>query len=154
MPALILAPGAGERHPLGPSQLVVKAGAQETGGGLYLGELVLAAGAPGPPLHRHARMHDLFYVLEGTLTVRVDDAAHELPAGGFACIPPGVAHTVENRSGADVRLLNLSTPGGFEAYMRDLAEAASAGLTAEAVAAVAARHDVEVVPEPDPAARP
>ena len=145
MPALILAPGAGERHPLGPSELVVKAGAQETGGGLYLGEVVLAAGAPGPPLHRHARMHDLFYVLEGTLTVLVEDAAHELPAGGFALVPPGVAHTVENRSGAAVRLLNLSTPGGFEAYMRELAQAAAAGLTAEAVAAVAARHDVELV---------
>ena len=44
-----------------------------------------------------------------------------------------------------MRLLNLSTPGGFETYMRDLAEAAAAGLTAQAVADVAARHDVVLV---------
>ncbi len=89
-------------------------------------------------------MHDLVYVLEGTLTVQVEDAAHELGPGGLACVPPGVAHTVRNLSGGPVRLLILSTPGGFEAYMRDLAQAAAAGLTADAVAAVAARHDVQL----------
>ena len=146
MPALILAPGAGERLALGPSEAVLKAGAADTAGGLQLSEVTMPAGAPGPPLHRHARMHDLFYVLEGTLTVQVEDAEHELGPGGLACVPPGVAHTVRNRSGAPVRLLNLSTPGGFEDYLRELAAASrSAGTTREAVEAIAARHDVQVV---------
>ena len=146
MPALILAPGAGERHALGASDVVIKVGAPDTAGGLQLSEFTFPAGAPGPPLHRHERMHDLVYVLEGTLTVQVEETAHELGPGGLACVPPGVAHTVRNASDAPVRLLSLSTPGGFEAYLRDLAEAAaSAGTTREAVEEIAARHDVQVV---------
>ena len=146
MPARILAPGDGERHALGASQVAIKVGAPETGGGLHVAEWAMPARSPGPPLHRHERMHDLFYVLEGTLTVHVEDASRELGPGGMACVPPGVAHTVRNGSDAPVRFLNLSTPGGFEGYLRELVVAArSAGTTREAVEAIAARHDVQVV---------
>lgn len=146
MGALLHGPGEGERHEVGPAEVVIKATAEDTGGGLFLSEATIPAGMPGPPPHRHERMTDMFYVLEGTLTVLVEDDWRELQAGTFVCAPPGVVHTFRNDSDAPVRFLNLSTPGGWEHYMRDLAEAVSSdGMTPEVIAALAARHDVQLV---------
>lgn len=146
MGALLHGPGEGERHEVGPAEVVIKATAEDTGGGLFLSEAILPAGMPGPPPHRHERMTDMFYVLEGTLTVLVEDDWRELQAGTFVCAPPGVVHTFRNDSDAPVRFLNLSTPGGWEHYMRDLAEAVSSdGMTPEVIASLAARHDVQLV---------
>lgn len=140
MTATFRAPGEGEHHATGPaSQVVVKAGAAETGGTLFVAEAVVAPGSPGPPRHRHAVLHDIFYVLEGTLTVHLGDERREAGPGSFVCVPRGVAHTFSNPSAAPVRFLNLSTPSGVEDYMRDLASGVP-------LADVVARHDVELVP--------
>jgi mannose-6-phosphate isomerase-like protein (cupin superfamily) len=88
----------------------------------------------------------MFYVLEGTLTVRIGTHTEDLSAGSFACIPPGVPHAFTNRSDAVVRFLNFNTPAGFEHYMRELAETGrSSPLTAEAIGRIAARYDFEAV---------
>jgi quercetin dioxygenase-like cupin family protein len=147
MSATLHLPGAGERHATGEgSEVVIKAGSAETGGSLFLSETVIAPGFPGPPLHRHERLHDMFYVLEGTLTVRLEDERRELAPGTFACVPPGVAHTFSNPGDAPVRFLNFNTPSGFEVYMRELGEAARRGpLTSETIGGIASRHDVQLV---------
>jgi quercetin dioxygenase-like cupin family protein len=147
MPAVLHNPGEGERIEAGGgSQLLIKATSDDTAGSFFLSETTLAAGFPGPPLHRHERLHDMFYVLEGTLTMDVDGARHELGAGSFACVPPGVAHTFANTGDAPVRFLNFNTPGGFERYMRELGEAAKAGpLTPEVMGPIASRYDFERV---------
>ena len=86
----------------------------------------------------------MFYVLDGTLTLRLGDRTIEAGSGTFACVPPGVVHTFRNDSDGPVRLLNFNTPAGFENYMRDLAEAArTAPLTPEVIARVASRYDFE-----------
>lgn len=140
----ILRPGEGEA--LGGGTVVVKADTEATDGKLYLAEASIPPGFPGPPLHRHRSMHDMFYVLDGTLTVRVEDDTLELGPGSFACVPPSVAHTFSNPGDDVVRILNLSTPGGFERYMRELMELAqSGGMTTEAMGELLARHDTEVV---------
>ena len=84
----------------------------------------------------------MFYVLEGTLTLRLGDETVTAGPGTFACVPPGVVHTFSNPGGEPVRFLNFNTPSGWERYMRDLAEAARSGpLTPEAIGRVAARYD-------------
>jgi mannose-6-phosphate isomerase-like protein (cupin superfamily) len=65
----------------------------------------------------------MFYVLDGTLTVQVEDELLEAPPGSFLCVPPGTRHTFANRCDDPVRFLNFNTPGGFEEYMRELAAA-------------------------------
>jgi quercetin dioxygenase-like cupin family protein len=86
----------------------------------------------------------MFYVLEGTLTLRLGDETIDAGPGTFACVPPGVVHTFRNDSDAPVRVLNFNTPAGWEHYMRDLAEAAKAGpLTPDTFARVASRYDFE-----------
>jgi mannose-6-phosphate isomerase-like protein (cupin superfamily) len=80
-------------------------------------------GREGADLHVHRRHTDLFYVLEGELTIRlgVDDEGVVVPAGQLARVPPLVVHGFRNGSDADVCYLNLHAPGqGFAAFMRSL----------------------------------
>jgi quercetin dioxygenase-like cupin family protein len=148
MRAIVHDPGEGETLPMGPNQVVIKAGGEDTAGTFFLSETTLAPGAAGPPPHRHRTLHDMFYVVEGELAMLVGDEWRTLAAGSFVCAPPGVRHTFANRSEAPVRFLNFNTPGGWENYMRDLAAAARAegSLTPEVAGRVAAAYDIEVVP--------
>ena len=82
----------------------------------------LPAKTPGPPPHTHERKTDMFFVLEGTLSVLVEDDWRELGPGSFVAAPPGVRHSFRNDADAPVRFLNMSTPGGWERYMREVAE--------------------------------
>jgi mannose-6-phosphate isomerase-like protein (cupin superfamily) len=147
MRATILGPGEGETLSIGPTTAVFKATSEATGGGFSLSETTLAPGVPGPPPHTHRQMVDSFYVLEGTLTVRLGDDELEAGAGTYVCVPPGIVHTFRNPTDAPVRILNLNSPGGWEGYMRDLAAAmpASGPPSADAIADLAARHDFEPV---------
>jgi quercetin dioxygenase-like cupin family protein len=140
----VLGPGEGELVG-GATAVTIKAGGEQTGGTLYLGEVVAEPGFPGPPPHFHDRLHDMFYVLEGTLTVRVGDETHEVAAGGFACVPPGVVHTFSNPTQAPVRFLNLNTPAGWEHYMRELgATLAKGGATQAEIGEIASRYDFKL----------
>ncbi|MEA2194627.1 MAG: hypothetical protein QOG42_1061 [Solirubrobacteraceae bacterium] len=80
-----------------------------------------AAGRDGANLHVHRRHTDLFYVLDGELTLRlgVADEAVRMPAGTVARMPPLVVHGFRNASDAEVRYLNLHAPGRqFADFMR------------------------------------
>src|SRR6185312_16487177 len=125
--AVVLDPGGGERITVGASSLSIKAETATTGGAVFLSETEIEPGFPGPPPHTHEHMHDMFYVLEGVLTVRLGDASHQVAAGSFVCVPPGIVHTFSNRARAPVRFLNMQTPSGFEDYMRELGQAARHG---------------------------
>jgi quercetin dioxygenase-like cupin family protein len=138
-------PGDGERHPIGDSEVVIKATGEETGGTFFMSETTIAPGFPGPPPHRYERLADMFYVLDGVLSVRLGDETHQLGPGSFVCAPPGVVHTFSNTSHSAVRFLNFNTPAGWENYMRDLAEAAESGpLTPGVIGSIASRHDFQV----------
>jgi mannose-6-phosphate isomerase-like protein (cupin superfamily) len=82
-----------------------------------------AAGQEGADLHVHYEHSDLFYVLEGELTVRLglEDEQVALPTGSLARVPPGVVHGFRNASAAGMRYLNFHAPGSdFATYMRGL----------------------------------
>lgn len=77
----------------------------------------------GADLHVHRRHSDLFYVLEGELTVRLgpEDQRVVVPAGTLARVPPLVVHGFLNGTDAELRYLNFHAPGqGFADYMRAL----------------------------------
>lgn len=141
--AVVLAPGEGEHITVGASTLTIKAETPSTGGAVFLSETEIEPGFPGPPPHTHEHMHDMFYVLAGTLSLQVDGQTIEAAAGTFACVPPGVVHTFANRTGSAVRFLNLATPAGFENYMRDLGRAFAGGEppTREEMGKIASRYD-------------
>jgi mannose-6-phosphate isomerase-like protein (cupin superfamily) len=138
--------GEGERHGVGSSEILINATGEYTDGSFFLSETTIAAGFPGPPLHSHERLHDMFYVLEGLLTMRIGEETREVEAGTFVCVPPGVAHTFSNPGNSAVRFLNFNTPSGWENYMRDLSAAARSGpLTPEAIGRVASKYDFQAI---------
>jgi uncharacterized cupin superfamily protein len=138
----------GERIDVGSSSSVtIKATGKDTAGSFYLGECLIMPGYVGPPSHVHDRQHDMFYVLEGTLTLQIDDETVNLGPGSFACIPPGTVHTFSNRSERPLRFLNFDTPAGKEDRMRDIDVAAHGdrkGWTSEELARISSRHDFRV----------
>jgi quercetin dioxygenase-like cupin family protein len=75
----------------------------------------------GADLHIHRRHTDIFYVLEGELTLRLgpEDRSVVVPAGTLARVPPLVVHGFRNGSDAQLRYLNFHAPGvGFADYLR------------------------------------
>ena len=142
MGAVVHRPGEGERLEVGPSTLVLHATSDDTGGTLFLSESTIAPGFPGPPPHTHETLHDMFFVLDGTLTVQLEGETLDAGPGTFVCVPPGTVHTFSNTSDAPVRFLNFNTPGGFESYMRELADALKDGpVTRDAIGKIASKYD-------------
>jgi quercetin dioxygenase-like cupin family protein len=87
--------------------------AEETGGGVSIVENTMPAGAPGPPLHSHA-FDEAFYVLDGELTVQLDDQVTTAHAGELIFARRGVPHTLANFTETPTRFLLVLTPPGFE----------------------------------------
>jgi mannose-6-phosphate isomerase-like protein (cupin superfamily) len=144
--AVVHGPGDGEHHPAGSSEILIKATGKETDGSFFLSETTIGPGFPGPPPHRHRHLHDMFYILEGVLTMRLGEETRQVETGSFVCVPPGVVHTFSNPGDEPVRFLNFNTPAGWEEYMRDLGAAAQSGpLTSETIGRIASRHDFEAV---------
>jgi uncharacterized cupin superfamily protein len=87
----------------------------------------LAPGAWSALHHRHSRQDEFIYVLEGTPTLITDAGADLLSPGLCAGFPAGgVAHHLENRSDADVVILEIGdrTPGDEGFYPDDDLKAA------------------------------
>src|SRR4028118_1216929 len=105
---VLYGPGEGEHHDAGTAQISIKATGDHTNESFFLAEGTLAPGFAGPQPHRHREHHDMFYVLEGTLTLRLEEREIEAGPGSFACIPPGAVHTFRNNSEAPVRFLNFN----------------------------------------------
>jgi mannose-6-phosphate isomerase-like protein (cupin superfamily) len=80
-----------------------------------------AAGRDGADLHVHRLHTDVFYVLAGSLGLKLADGEEVAGAGTFVRVPPMVAHGFRNAGGDELRYLNFHVPGtGFADYMRGL----------------------------------
>ena len=97
----------------------------------------------GPPAHVHRVTNHAWYVARGRARLTVDGHAHDLAPGGFAFAPAGVPHTFANPWDEPTTLLQMTTPGGFDRYLRELADAFPAGteVDPERIVAIMARHD-------------
>ncbi len=114
--AIVLAPGEGRRYPMGRMTAVFKADGDETAQGYSISEWWLEPNTSGPGAHSHDE-DDVFYVLEGTMSVLVGERWVDAPAGAFVLVPGGTTHDFENRGDARAGMLNVSTPGPFEPHM-------------------------------------
>jgi quercetin dioxygenase-like cupin family protein len=77
----------------------------------------------GADLHVHRHHTDMFYVLDGELTVMLgtDGETVVVPAGTLARVPPLVVHGFRNGSDGEVRYLNFHAPGQrFADFLRAL----------------------------------
>ncbi len=115
-----LEPGGGREYAMGPVRAVFKADGDETAGRYSISEWWLAPRTKGPGAHSHEE-DDVFYVIEGTMSVRVGNRWIEARKGAFVLVPGGVTHDFENRTNKRAGVLNVSVPGDFEPHMKGIA---------------------------------
>jgi quercetin dioxygenase-like cupin family protein len=74
------------------------------------------APADSVPWHRHSRITDRFFCLEGSVTVetRAPDAVHVLRPADRCEVSPGVAHRVRNAGPGRAQLLLVQGPGPYD----------------------------------------
>ena len=68
--------------------------------------------------HYHKKMTEIFYILEGELTLIFDDGSVVASAGTTINVPPNVWHEAKSENGA--RMLSIFSPAGFEDYLAQL----------------------------------
>ena len=134
--------------------VTVKTTSADTRGRLTLVEFLNPAGF-APPLHRHREEDELFYIISGRATFRCD--GHELPAapGDIVFLPAGLPHTFLVSRDEPLRVLQITTPAGFEAFAAAVGEPARARRLPEpgpvdpaALARIAAEYGVEILGPP------
>jgi mannose-6-phosphate isomerase-like protein (cupin superfamily) len=118
---ILLAPGEGRRYAMGRIRADFKADGDETAGAYSISEWWLEPNTTGPGAHAHPE-DDVFYVLDGTMSLLMGDHWVEAPKGSFVLVPGGVTHDFENRSQAPAGVLNFSYPGAFEQHMPSIVE--------------------------------
>ena len=116
-------------------------------GSLVVAEWQEAGGPPGPPryiapLHLHRSDDEAWYVLEGTLCVRVGDRVEEAHAGASIFVPRGTPHTYWNGSTTMLRYLLIMT-GNIYGLINDIH--ALKERTHTALATVFEKHDSELL---------
>ena len=76
-----------------------------------------------PPLHVHRREDEIFYVLDGRLSLHLPDGSLEIGPGQAAFAPRDVPHAYRVESDT-ARWLAIATPAGFDAFVREVGEPA------------------------------
>ncbi|GBF04286.1 cupin [Deinococcus aerius] len=121
-------------NPIG-GQMVLKLGDARTARAYSVHDNRLPPGSPGPRPHLHRSHEEVFYVLEGELTVRVGPQTIRAPAGSFVVIPRGTVHQPSNPGPHPAHVLLLFSPGGMDDFFLEAARG---------------RHPLQALPQ-DPA---
>jgi mannose-6-phosphate isomerase-like protein (cupin superfamily) len=101
--------------------MLFKALAEQDAGDLSLMERTLPPGGRRPPAHRHTNCSEAYFVLDGLVSVIVEDEELTVGREGFVLVPRGTAHTFGNDTEEDARLLVIHAPA-MDAYFAGLHE--------------------------------
>ncbi|HEX2739964.1 MAG TPA: cupin domain-containing protein [Rubrobacter sp.] len=91
-------------NPVQNDWIVFRQTAQDTGGELMRGELIVSPGG-GNPLHVHPLQEEHFKALSGTLGVQMGEDHRSLEEGEEAVVPPGTPHRWWNAEDQAARVL-------------------------------------------------
>jgi quercetin dioxygenase-like cupin family protein len=97
--------------------IYIKVGSATGSDGLALGTQQVVLGA-GIPIHRHLRMDEAFFVLEGSGVLTLNDAPHTFEKGGTIFIPRNSWHGFSNPD-HELLLLWIMAPAGLDGFFRD-----------------------------------
>jgi quercetin dioxygenase-like cupin family protein len=113
----IIQPGTGIEYKWSSDHIFVK-----TLGDLAEGRVSMVEDTVKPGFHLerhyHKKMTEIFYILEGEITLIFDDKTAVASAGTTINIPPNVWH--EAKSENDAKMLSIFSPAGFEDYLAKL----------------------------------
>ncbi len=117
--------------------------AVESGGELTVFEDLIAP-QTGPPLHVHATENEAYYVLEGEFEFTSGENVVRGGPGTFVHSPRGIPHRFFNVGATPGRMLFSFTPGGIEAFFREVSD--KKATDPKSMTEIAARHGIEILP--------
>ncbi len=120
--AVLIKKGEGKKGNIGGIDLITKFSKQQTNGLFACDEATLKAGHLGAPPHLHKGFDEICFVLEGAVSILVNDTVFEVNAGDWHLRPRNQMHTFWNASNTTARFVDIYIPGGHEDYMADLAK--------------------------------
>ena len=141
----VMGPGEGHaQYTARGSVMYFKALAELDDGDLSLMERTLPPGGRRPPPHRHTNCSEAYFVLDGLISVTVEDQDMQVGPEGFVLVPRGTAHTFGNATDRPGRLLVIHAPA-MDAYFAALHDLWSQGEppTTEEERALMARFGME-----------
>jgi mannose-6-phosphate isomerase-like protein (cupin superfamily) len=116
----IVGRGEGEkRFSARGSVMFFKALAEQDGGDFSIMERTLPPGGRRPPSHRHTNCSEAYFVLDGLVSVTVEDEELAVGPEGFVLVPRGTRHTFGNPAEHEARLLVIHAPA-MDAYFAGL----------------------------------
>jgi quercetin dioxygenase-like cupin family protein len=124
--------------------IFIKVGTATGSSDLALGTQQVMVGT-GIPIHRHLKMDEAFYVLEGSGIFILNDVRHSFEKGGTIFIPRNSWHGFENPD-HELLLLWAVSPAGLDGFFRDTCSppgAPTKQLTREQIKEVARKYDTE-----------
>lgn len=138
------------------SLTLVKATAAQTNGSFGLVEQILPVGFRSP-WHLHHQEDEAFYVVEGEMTFICGNDRVQAGPGAYVYGPGGIPHGFRVDGTSPARLLLLNTPAGFEQFVVEMSEPASARVMPAAeppdmakLATLAAKYKIDILgPLPD-----
>ena len=115
----VLGAGEGEQlvHFRDGGNIFIKAGPATGFDNFAMGTQQLPAGG-GIPVHRHFRMDEAFYVLEGSGIFTLNDVPHHFEKGATIFIPRLAWHGFSNPD-QETLLLWTMMPAGLDGFFRD-----------------------------------
>ena len=118
-PGYVLGEAEGEQlvHFRDQSKISIKIGSATGSGSLALGTQQVKVGA-GIPIHRHYRMDEAFYILEGSGIFILNDVHHPFEKGATIFVPKNSWHGLANPD-HELLLVWIVSPAGLDGFFRD-----------------------------------
>jgi quercetin dioxygenase-like cupin family protein len=142
----------------GPGDLYsLLATGKETNNAFFQFEAIVPKGG-GPPPHVHSREDESFYVVSGSLEIRLGDKTYQAKRGDFVYIPRGTVHSFKNVGGDTAVQLVTFVPAGVEGFFEEVfpkvtdRTAAPPPVTEELIRRMneaAPKYGMKFVPPPD-----
>src|SRR5579885_508730 len=132
-------------HVLG-NEVRIKISSRDTGGAFTVFEGQTRP-LQGPPLHRHPKHNEWWYIVEGEYKFVIDGREVYARAGDIVFAPRGSAHTFQNVGTGTGRTLTTVIPGGVDLFFEELETAAPRGRIPdrEKMVAIFKKHDQELL---------
>jgi quercetin dioxygenase-like cupin family protein len=143
----VLSPNEGEHliHFRDGGNIYIKLGATTGSPNLAVGTQQVMPGT-GIPIHRHFKMDEAFFILEGSGMFVLNDQRHPFEKGGTVFIPKNSWHGFENPD-RELLLLWIMSPAGLDGFFRETCSAPGAPpkqLTREQIRKIAReKYDTE-----------
>jgi mannose-6-phosphate isomerase-like protein (cupin superfamily) len=107
-------------NPIG-GKMVVKLQDADSGGAYSIHDNIIPAGSPGPRPHIHHNHTEVFYVLEGRISVQVGSQGITASKGSFVIVPQGQVHQPSNPNTEPAHVLLIFSPAGMGSFFEEVA---------------------------------